>query len=210
MPTVHVIGGPNGAGKTTLAFRLIPRLTHGVEFVNADLIAQGLSAFEPEKVALTAGRILLKRLDELAASRADFAFESTLAARSFAPMLTKLKTSGYRIVIFFVWVRTPETSVQRVAARVQRGGHHVPPEDVRRRHARSWSNALGSACLWPTNGGSFTTEPEAPSSWRNGSRLIIRWCVTQLRGNSSSTVLLRTTHHEPTNYALLRDRLRFA
>ncbi len=142
MPTVHVIGGPNGAGKTTLAFRLIPRLTSGVEFVNADLIAQGLSAFEPEKVALAAGRIMLKRLDELANARADFAFECTLAARSFAPMLTRLKVSGYHVVVFYVWQRNADNTIQRVAERVRRGGHFVPPETVRRRFGRSWANAL--------------------------------------------------------------------
>jgi predicted ABC-type ATPase len=139
-PIVVVIGGPNGAGKTTCASLLLPEAIGLRQFVNADTIAAGLSAFAPETVALQAGRIMLERLNELARERQSFAFETTLASRSFAPFLRELQTNGYTVHVAYVWLRSPDLSVDRVAGRVARGGHHVPEETVRRRYARGLTN----------------------------------------------------------------------
>lgn len=122
-PGVVILAGPNGAGKSTVA----PALLHGAlgvdEFVNADVIAQGLSAFEPDRVAIAAGRIMLARLNELAAQRADFAFETTLATRSFARWLRGLRLSGYDVHLFFLWLFSADLAVARVADRVGMEGH---------------------------------------------------------------------------------------
>ena len=135
LPKVVVIAGPNGAGKSTLA-PLLLRDTFGLlEYVNADTIAQGLSAFQPEAAAFEAGRIMLKRLHHLAAKRASFAFESTLAGRAYAPWFERLRSSAtYEIHVLFIWLRTPELAIQRVGERVRRGGHDVPETVIRRRY----------------------------------------------------------------------------
>jgi predicted ABC-type ATPase len=133
-PNVVVIAGPNGAGKSTIAPRVLRGTLQVSEFVNADVIARGLSAFEPENVAISAGRIMLTRLKELAAARESFAFETTLASRSFAPWIAGLRKEGYRFHLVYIWLRSPDIAVGRVAVRVQMGGHHVPEETIRRRY----------------------------------------------------------------------------
>lgn len=133
-PNVVVIAGPNGSGKTTAAPALLRDCLGVKEFVNADVIAQGLSGFSSESVALQAGRIMLERLKELAAEGADFAFETTLASRSFAPWLDELKLAGYESHLVFLWLPSAEMAIARVASRVSRGGHHVPNDVVRRRY----------------------------------------------------------------------------
>jgi predicted ABC-type ATPase len=133
-PSVIVLAGPNGAGKTTASRVVLQDLTHVSEFVNADVIAQGLSAFAPENAALEAGRIMLARLHELAANRANFAFETTLASRSFAPWLEGLIGSGYQFHLFFFWLPSPEFSIRRVENRVKMGGHYVDPATIGRRY----------------------------------------------------------------------------
>jgi predicted ABC-type ATPase len=139
-PSVVVIAGPNGAGKSTIAPRVLQCALAVTEFVNADVIARGLSAFNPEAVAVAAGRIMLERLRDLAAQRVSFAFETTLASRSFAPWIRSLIESGYDFHLVYVWVESAEFSVQRVAGRVARGGHHVPEEIVRRRYVAGLRN----------------------------------------------------------------------
>jgi predicted ABC-type ATPase len=140
MPNLVVLAGPNGAGKSTLA----PAVLHGLlgieEFVNADVIARGLSAFNPERAAIQAGRIMLARLRELAQQRADFAFETTLASRVFAPWIASLTESGYDLHLIYVWVSSPELCIARIADRVRAGGHHVPDDVVRRRYAGGLRN----------------------------------------------------------------------
>jgi len=133
-PNVVVIAGPNGSGKSTAAPFLLRDYLGITEFVNADVIAQGLSAYGAANVAIPAGRIMLERLNELASARADFAFETTLAARSFAPWLSELQALGYQSHLVFLWLPTPEMAISRVAGRVRRGGHHVANEVVRRRY----------------------------------------------------------------------------
>lgn len=139
-PDVIVLAGPNGAGKSTIADSLLPTVCQIREFVNADVIARGLSAFDPEGVALQAGRIMLERLHELARQRHSFAFETTLATRSFAGWLRELKASGYRFHLVYVWLESPELAIERVAKRVAQGGHHIPPDVVERRYQRSLLN----------------------------------------------------------------------
>lgn len=139
-PSVVVIGGPNGAGKTTISRNVIAELLGIGEFVNADIIAQGLSGFDPERAAIQAGRVMLTRLRELAADRRDFAFETTMASRTFAPWIAQLVRSGYEFHLVFVWLNSPEMAIRRVRSRVRRGGHFVPDEVVRRRYARGIAN----------------------------------------------------------------------
>jgi predicted ABC-type ATPase len=104
------------------------------EFVNADVIARGLSAFDPDRAAMAAGRVMQARLDELARQRESFAFETTLASRSFAPWLRDLRASGYAAHLFFLWLSSADLAVQRVADRVRSGGHDVPADTIRRRY----------------------------------------------------------------------------
>jgi predicted ABC-type ATPase len=139
-PVVVVIAGPNGAGKSTSAARLLPEGLDISHFVNADVIAAGLSAHAPEEVALEAGRIMLGRLDELAAQRQSFAFETTLSARTYARFLRRLQFEGYQVHLVYVWLEAPELAIKRVAERVRRGGHHIPDETVVRRYYRGLKN----------------------------------------------------------------------
>jgi predicted ABC-type ATPase len=133
-PNIVVVAGPNGSGKSTAAPALLRDYLGIIEFVNADVIAQGLSGFRVESVAMQAGRIMLTRLRELVRQRVDFAFETTLASRTFVPWLRQLRDSDYRVHLLFLWLPSPELAIARVAARVQQGGHHVPDETIRRRY----------------------------------------------------------------------------
>lgn len=139
-PGVVVLGGPNGAGKSTAAPRLLRGSLRVDEFVNADTLAQGLSAFRPEDAALEAGRIMLARLDTLEAQRKSFAVESTLSGQSLARRLEGLKARGYRAHVVYLWLPTVDLALARVAERVRTGGHDVPAEAVRRRFERGRRN----------------------------------------------------------------------
>lgn len=142
-PLVVVIAGPNGAGKSTTAPYLLQEALEVQEFVNADAIAIGLSGLHPEKVALAAGRVMLHRLKQLARQRSDFAFETTLASKTFAPWLAELKATGYRSHLAFLSLPSVELALGRVAERVSLGGHHVPEEVVRRRFIAGLRNFFG-------------------------------------------------------------------
>ena len=135
-----MIAGPNGAGKSTIAPALLRDELGLAEFVNADVIARGLNGFASERVAMQAGPLMLGRLHDLASLRANFAFETTLASRTFAPFLRRLQQDGYFVHLAYVWVPSAAVSVQRVAARVRAGGHHVPDNDIRRRYGNSLKN----------------------------------------------------------------------
>jgi predicted ABC-type ATPase len=139
-PKVVVLAGPNGAGKSTSAAKLLLGALKVQEFVNADTIAQGLSAFAQDRVAFEAGRIMLARLKELAANQASFGFETTLASRSYADWLAKLRTAGYKVHIVFLWLPSADEAVARVAERVRAGGHDVPEPTVRRRYTAGLKN----------------------------------------------------------------------
>ena len=139
-PELVVLSGPNGAGKSTLAPWLL-RDGWGIrDFVNADEIAKGLSGFQPETVALQAGRLMWERLEELAVSRKSFAFETTLASRTYAPWIVKRKAEGYRTRLAFLWLPSAEMAIQRVTDRVRVGGHHIPDDVIRRRYAGGLRN----------------------------------------------------------------------
>ena len=133
-PKVIIIAGPNGAGKTTLAPFLLRDTLDVLDYINADPIALGLSGFDPSSVALAAGRVMLNRLHELAALKKSFAFESTLAARSYAEWIKGLRRTGYNFQLMFLWLRSPELAMQRIDERVRSGGHDVPEKVVRRRY----------------------------------------------------------------------------
>jgi predicted ABC-type ATPase len=142
-PSVIIISGPNGAGKSTAAPQLLQGVLAVSEFVNADVIARGLSAFDPERAAIQAGRVMLARLDELAKQRLSFAFETTLASRTFAHWISELKTTGYVFHLIYLWLPSAELAISRVQQRVQSKGHHVPDDVVRRRYARGLQNFFG-------------------------------------------------------------------
>ena len=139
-PSLIVVAGPNGAGKSTAAPILLQETLGVSEFVNADVIAQGLSAFQPERVAFAAGRIMLTRLQELAERGTSFAFETTLASRSFAPWIRELTLTGYQFHLVFLWLPSADFAVQRVADRVRLGGHGVPEATIRRRYGAGLRN----------------------------------------------------------------------
>jgi predicted ABC-type ATPase len=133
-PNIILLAGPNGAGKSTAAPDLLHGALHVDEFVNADVIARGLSAFNPEGAALDAGRVMLSRLKELARQRKNIAFESTLASRTFALWIRELKKEGYRFHLFYFSLPSPEMCVNRVRERKSLGGHFVPSETIHRRY----------------------------------------------------------------------------
>jgi predicted ABC-type ATPase len=132
-PNAYVLAGPNGAGKTTFATQFLPDYVRCREFVNADLIAVGLSPFAPETQAMRAGRLVLTRIKELAAMRQDFGFETTLAGRGHARLISGLKSNGYVVHLYFLWLPKADMAVSRVANRVRHGGHDIPEALIRRR-----------------------------------------------------------------------------
>jgi predicted ABC-type ATPase len=139
-PTAIAIAGPNGAGKTTVAESFLSNLLGVGEYVNADTIARGLSQFQPQSVAIQAGRQNLRRLDELASSGNSFAFETTLSGVIYASRIKRWKADGYRFLLTFFWLRDVDIALERVAARVASGGHGIPETVVRQRYERGLTN----------------------------------------------------------------------
>lgn len=137
---VYIIAGPNGAGKTTFAVKFLPEYVRCQNFINADLIAQGLSPFAPRTAAIKAGRLVLQQIHLLASKRLDFAFETTLSGRLYVNLFKFLKQRGYKIHVFFLWIPDADLAVFRIKNRVAQGGHDVPIQDVLRRFNRSISN----------------------------------------------------------------------
>lgn len=125
---LYIISGCNGAGKTTASFTVLPDILQCREFVNADEIAKGLSPFNPESVAIEAGRLMLQRVEELLGRGVTFFIETTLATRSYINLVRKAQSKDYRVHLIFFWLETPELAVQRVAERVSKGGHNIPLE----------------------------------------------------------------------------------
>jgi predicted ABC-type ATPase len=139
-PRCIVIAGPNGAGKTTFAREYLPKVAGVIQFVNADLIAQGLAPLDPRLAALAAGRLVLKEISRLAVAHVDFAFESTLSGVNYARHMTKWKKQGYRIEIAYLRLKSPRLALRRIAARVRQGGHDVARAEVIRRLERGWKH----------------------------------------------------------------------
>jgi predicted ABC-type ATPase len=135
---IVIIGGPNGAGKTTAARRLVPRGLDIREFVNADEIARGLSPYNAEHAAVAAGRLMIERIQALVKSGESFAFETTCAGRVYLPWLRDCQARGWRVLLLFLWLPTPEAALERVARRVRAGGHSIPRDVVIRR----WKTGL--------------------------------------------------------------------
>ncbi len=136
-PTIYVLAGPNGSGKTTLARDLLPREIHCLNFLNADLLALGLSPFDATMAGLRAGRVLLHEFDRHVAEGESFGIETTLSGLTYLDRFRNAKEKGFRLVFFYLWVGSVKLSIERIRHRVAKGGHHVPDEDVIRRFGRS-------------------------------------------------------------------------
>lgn len=141
-PTCYVIAGPNGAGKTTFALRYLKELTGCRNFINADLIADGLSPLDPSNAQMEAGKILLREIRSKVDEREDFAFETTLSGRSYVRLLEELLEKGWRTVLFYLWIPSARFSAARVQQRVESGGHDIPAEAIARRYSRTILNLL--------------------------------------------------------------------
>jgi len=140
MKRLYIISGCNGAGKTTASYTILPEMLDCNEFVNADEIAKGLSPFNPNEVAIKAGRLMLTRIDELLENGVDFAFETTLATRSYVNTVKKAQEKGYLVTILYFWLNSPELAIERVRIRVKEGGHNIPEKTIRRRYNIGISN----------------------------------------------------------------------
>lgn len=137
---LYIIAGCNGAGKTTASFTILPGILDCKEFVNADEIAKGLSPFQPEKVSFEAGRIMIGRINELMNSEENFAFETTLATRSYKSKILLAQEKGYNVTLLFFWLQNVELAIERVKVRVQEGGHNIETEVIRRRYSNGIKN----------------------------------------------------------------------
>ena len=142
MPNLYIIAGCNGAGKTTASYTVLPEMLNCKEFVNADSIAAGLSPFNPESVAFEAGRIMLQRINHLLNEKVDFAFETTLSTRSYVSFVKKAQGLGYTVTLLYFWLDSPDFAIQRVAIRVEEGGHNIPVDVITRRYYRGIYNLI--------------------------------------------------------------------
>lgn len=140
MKKLYVIAGCNGAGKTTASYTILPEMLDCKEFVNADEIARGISPFQPEKVKIEAGRMMLKKIKHLLEAGESFAFETTLSTKSYVTFIEKAKQLGYQVTCLFFWLDSEELAISRVATRVKEGGHHIPEDVIRRRYKSGLKN----------------------------------------------------------------------
>lgn len=143
---LYIIGGCNGAGKTTASFNILPDLLNCKEFVNADEIARGLSPFQPESVSIKAGRLMLKRIDELINSNQDFSFETTLSTKSFINTIENAKSKDYYVTLIFFWLDSIELAKDRVRKRVSEGGHNIETDVIERRYKAGIKNLFRLYC----------------------------------------------------------------
>ena len=140
LPKLYIIAGCNGAGKTTASFTILPEVLNCKEFINADEIAKGLSPFQPESVAMQAGRIMLARMDELLQKGETFAFETTLATKSYKQKIEWAQANDYEVTLLFFWLDSPNMAKKRVAQRVAEGGHSIPSQTIERRYYNGIAN----------------------------------------------------------------------
>jgi predicted ABC-type ATPase len=140
MPNLYIIAGCNGAGKTTASYTVLPEILDCKEFVNADEIAKGLSPFQPEKVAIQSGRIMLERIDELLISKVDFAFETTLSSKSYVNTVKEAQENRYNVTLIYFWLNSVDLAKERVKVRVTEGGHNIPAEVIERRYKLGLEN----------------------------------------------------------------------
>ncbi|MBO7130482.1 MAG: zeta toxin family protein [Prevotella sp.] len=137
---LYIISGCNGAGKTTASYTVLPEILDCREFVNADEIARGLSPFNSESMAIEAGRLMLKRIEELLEKEETFSIETTLATKSYINLVRRAQAKGYSVKVLFFWLNSPELALQRVAERVAKGGHNIPEPVIRRRYVAGIRN----------------------------------------------------------------------
>jgi predicted ABC-type ATPase len=137
---ILIIAGPNGAGKSTFAREFLPKEANCPTFLNADLIAAGLSPFDPDKAAIQAGRLMIQEIERLFLARESFAFETTLSGLTYARRIPEWQRAGYQVMLIFLSLPTVEAAIARVAIRVSQGGHSIPENVIRRRHAAGWDN----------------------------------------------------------------------
>ena len=142
---LYIISGCNGAGKTTASYTVLPEVLDCKEFVNADEIARGLSPFNPESVAIEAGRLMLQRIEDLLAKDETFSIETTLATKSYISLVRRAQAKGYTVRLLFFWLNSPELALQRISERVAKGGHNIPEPIVRRRYVAGIRNLF---CLF--------------------------------------------------------------
>ena len=140
MQKLYIIAGPNGAGKTTASYSILPDIFECYEFVNADEIAKGLSPFNPEGVGIQAGRLMLNRIDELIEKERTFAFETTLATKSYYSRIKRVKKLGYEVILLFLCLSSSELAIRRVKTRVVEGGHDIPEPVIKRRFENGLKN----------------------------------------------------------------------
>jgi predicted ABC-type ATPase len=140
MPNLYIIAGCNGAGKTTASFTVLPEMLNCDEFLNADEIARGLSPFNPDRAAIDAGRLMLAKIDDLLLKQKDFAFETTLATKSYAKTITRAQKNGYLITLVFFWLDSVDLAIERVKTRVLEGGHNIPNAVITRRYFSGLKN----------------------------------------------------------------------
>ncbi len=162
MPTCWIIAGPNGAGKTTFALSYLPEVAGCTHFVNADLIAAGLSPLAPARELLAAGRIFLQEINERITKHEDFAFETTLAGRGHLKLIHRLKKEGWLVELIYLALPSIEMSKMRVAERVSHGGHDIPLKDIERRFPRSLQNLLTEFGAMATHCACFMNDGDKP------------------------------------------------
>ncbi|MEH2049272.1 zeta toxin family protein [Nostoc sp.] len=176
MPSLYIIGGANGSGKTTVSMSLLPNFLDCFEYVNADAIAAGLSPLNPDSMAIEAGRLMIMRLRTLSNSGSNFAFETTLAARSFAPFIIGCRAKGYTINLIYFWLQSVDLAVERVAARVASGGHSIPEDVIRRRYQQGRINLISlylSLCdRWIIYDNS-NNDTRLVAEYRRGQQLVV-------------------------------------
>ncbi len=174
---LYIIAGCNGAGKTTASFTVLPEMLNCHEFVNADEIAKGLSPFNPEGVAIQAGRLMIERVIQLMKEDKSFAFETTLSTRSYVKLVQQAQRNGYYVTLLFFSLASPEQAVRRVAQRVSQGGHNIPTDVVYRRYASGLKNLFqmytNVVDYWAFYDNSDCPTRKIAYGWRNGQTTIL-------------------------------------
>lgn len=175
--TLYIIAGCNGAGKTTASYTLLPQVLHVREFVNADEIARGLSPFNPEGMAIMAGKLMLERIHELLAAGVSFAIETTLATRSYVSLVRRAREQGYSVRLLFFFLNDVKLARQRVARRVAQGGHDIPQDVIERRYHAGLRNLvrlfMSEVDSWVIYDNSQGEPIKIASGGRNQSPMII-------------------------------------
>ena len=193
MPNLYIIAGCNGAGKTTASYTVLPEILNCKEFVNADNIAAGISPFNAESVAIEAGRIMLKRINELLEEKADFALETTLSTKSYVSFVKKAQQANYKVTLLYFWLSSSAMAHDRVAKRVSRGGHNIPIDVIDRRYYRGIKNLINlyiPICdNWIVADNTATVSNVVAKSSENLRELIINsdiWNIILTQSNDNS------------------------